>query len=109
MMITYNSGSEAIETVYTYEEWLKEYNRRETKRKIRQRTEHLYYMKQRLSGAIMAAIGIVAPLMLDGDATFSLFALPLGIFLLLTREKVMTFQKGEGKYYVTGKRNKKSY
>lgn len=31
MMITYSSGSEAIETVYTYEEWLKEYNRRETK------------------------------------------------------------------------------
>lgn len=91
MMITYNSGSEAIETVYTYEEWLKEYNRQETKRRIQQRTEHLYYMKQRLSGAIMAAMGIVMPLMLDGDATFSLVALPLGIFLMLTRKKVMRF------------------
>lgn len=91
MMITYSSGSEAIETVYTYEEWLKEYNRRETKRRIRQMTEHLYYIKQRLSGAIMAIIGIVAPFLLDGDATVSLFALPLGIFLLLTHEKVMTF------------------
>jgi hypothetical protein len=57
MMITYSGGSEAIETVYTYEEWLKEYNRQETKRRIRQRTEHLYYIKQRLSGTIMAAIG----------------------------------------------------
>lgn len=91
MMITYSNGSEAIETVYTYEEWLKEYNRRETKRRIKQRTEHLYYIKQRLSGAVMAAIGIVAPFLLDGDATFSLVALPLGIFLILTREKVMTF------------------
>lgn len=91
MMITYSNGSEAIETVYTYEEWLKEYNRRETKRRIRQRTEHLYFMKQRLSGAIMVAIGIITPFVLDGDATFSLVALPLGIFLLLTREKVMTF------------------
>ena len=54
-------------------------------------TEHLYYIKQRLSGAIMAIIGIVAPFLLDGDATVSLFALPLGIFLLLTHEKVMTF------------------
>lgn len=89
--ITYNIGSEAIETVYTYEEWLKEYNRRETKRRIRQRTERLYYMKQRISGAIMAAVGIVVPFLLDGDATASLFALPLGIFLLLTKEKVMTF------------------
>lgn len=91
MLITYSSGSEAIETVYTYEEWLKEYNRRESKRRTRQRTEHLYYMKQKLSGAVMAAIGIVTPFLLDGDATFSLFALPLGIFLLLTKEKVMTF------------------
>lgn len=91
MMITCSNGSEAIETVYTYEEWLKEYNRRETKRRIRQRTEHLYFMKQRLSGAIMAVIGILTPFVMDGDTTFSLVALPLGIFLLLTREKVMTF------------------
>lgn len=95
MMITYSNGSEAIETVYTYEEWLKEYNRRKTKRRIRQRTEHLYYMKQLLSGAVMAAIGIVTPFLLDGDATVSLFALPFGVFLLLTKEKVMIFQKGD--------------
>lgn len=91
MMIQYSIGSEVFETVYTYEEWLKEYNRQETKRKIRQRTEHLYYIKQRISGAMMATIGIVTPFVCDGDATFSLFALPLGIFLLLTKEKVMTF------------------
>lgn len=91
MRIIYNNGSEAIETVYTYEEWLKEYNRRETKRRIIQRTEHLYYIKQRLSGVIMATIGIVTPFLLDGDATFSLVALPLGIFLLLTKEKIMIF------------------
>lgn len=91
MRVIYSIGSEAIETVYTYDEWLKEYNRRETKRRIRQRTEHLYYIKQCLSGTIMAAIGIIAPFVLDGDATVSLVTLPLGIFLLLTREKVMTF------------------
>lgn len=91
MSIIYSNGSEAIETVYTYEEWLKEYNCRETKRRIRQRTEQLYYMKQWLSGVIMTVIGIVTPFLLDGDATFSLVALPLGIFLMMTREKVMIF------------------
>ena len=91
MMAQYNIRTEAIETVYTYEEWLKEYNRRKTKRRIRQRTERLYYMKQRISGAIMAVIGIITPFVLDGDATVSLIALPLGIFLMMTREKVMTF------------------
>jgi len=91
MLPVYNNGSEAIETVYTYEEWLKEYNRRETKRRIRQRTEHLYYMKQRLSGLVIAATGIIVPFILEGDATVSLFMLPLGIFLLLTKERVMKF------------------
>ena len=48
-------------------------------------------MKQRISGVVMVAIGIVMPFVLDGDATFSLVMLPLGIFLMLTQEKVMTF------------------
>ena len=90
MLPIYSKGTAAIETVYTYEEWLKEYNRRESKRRIRQRTERLYYMKQRLAGAVMAAIGIMTPIILK-DMTFSLFAVPLGIFLLLTKEKVMIF------------------
>lgn len=90
-MLPVYSGSAAIETVYTYDEWLKEYNRRETKRRIRQRTEQQYYIKQRLSGMIMAVIGIVVLFLFGGDITFSLFALPFGIFLLLTKEKVMTF------------------
>ncbi len=91
MLPVYNNESEAIETVYTYEEWLKEYNRRETKRRIRQRTEYLYYLKQRISGLIMVATGIIAPFLLGRDATVSLFVLPLGIFLLLTKERIMIF------------------
>ncbi len=91
MLPVYSNTSEAIETVYTYEDWLKEYNRREIKRRTRQRTEHLYYMKQRFTGLIMAVIGIITPLLLDGDATVSLFALPLGVFLMLTKERVMIF------------------
>lgn len=91
MIMTYNNGSAAIETVYTYEEWLKEFNRRQTERRIRQRTEQLYYIKQRLAGLVMVISGIALPFLFEGDITFSLFALPLGIFLLLTKEKVMTF------------------
>ena len=91
MRTTNNIGSEAVETVYTYEEWLKEYNRRETKRRIRQRTGHLYYLKQRLLGTVMVVIGIIILFVLDGDATVSLFVLPLGIFLLLTREKIVAY------------------
>lgn len=45
MIITYNNGSEVFETfetVYTYEEWLKEYNRRETKQKMKKRKETIH-------------------------------------------------------------------
>lgn len=93
MLITYSGGSEATEiVVYTYEEWLKEYNRRETKRRIKQRIEHLYYMRQRLLGAIAIFVGIVMPFISDdNDATFSLVALPLGIFLITTWEKIVAF------------------
>lgn len=98
MRVTYSNRSEAIETVYTYEEWLKEYNHRKTKRRIRQakrragqRIKYLYYMKQRISGTIMTAIGIVTIFVPDRDVTFSLVALFLGIFLLTTQKKIMKF------------------
>ncbi len=95
MLLAYNNELERIETVYTYEEWIREYNRRETQRRIIQRKEQLYYIKQKFSGLVMTAIGIIAPFILGGDATISLFALLLGIFLLLTKERVVMFWRGE--------------
>lgn len=83
---------------YTLEqarEIIKEENRqkaiRRAERKARRKAEKIYYIKQKLSGLTMAAIGIFTPFLLDGDATFSLIALPLGLFLVFTKEKVMMF------------------
>lgn len=64
---------------------------RRAERKARKRAETIYYIKQKLSGLTMAAIGIIIPFINDGDITFSLFALPLGIWLLFTKEKIMMF------------------
>ena len=64
---------------------------RRAERKARKKAETIYYIKQKLSGLTMAAVGIITPFILDGDATFSLFALPLGIWLFFTKEKVMMF------------------
>lgn len=91
MLISYSDRSGTIETIYTYEEWPKEYNHLETKQRTRQRIEHLYYIKPCILGGIMVACGILVPFVLDGDATISLFALPFGIFLMATWEKVMLF------------------
>ena len=64
---------------------------RMAERKARKKAERKYYIKQKLSGLTMAAIGIFTPILLDGDCTFSLFALPVGIWLLSTRKKIMMF------------------
>ena len=63
-----------------------EFKRYESRRK----KERLYFIKQKLCGLSMLIIGIAIPILLDGDATVSLFAVPLGLYLIFTRNKVMT-------------------
>ena len=76
-------------------EIIREENRQKTirmaERKARKKAETIYYIKQKLSGLTMASIGIITPILLDGDVTFSLIALPLGIWLMFTKKKVMIF------------------
>ena len=50
-----------------------------------------YFLKQKLLGLAAVGISVASPLLLDGDATVSLIMLPLGIFLILTKEKICTF------------------
>ena len=80
-------NTETIETVMTYSEWERIHTQKARKRKA----ERTYYIKQKLSGLTLAAIGIVMPILLDGDGTFSIIALPLGIYLIFTKEKIMMF------------------
>ena len=81
----------AIEYDYYTLEQAREIIRKENRQKAIRRAEAIYYIKQKLSGLTIAAIGIFTPFLLDGDATFSLIALPLGLFLMFTKEKVMMF------------------
>lgn len=76
-----------LDTLHTYTEW----KRIENRRKARRREERIYYIKQKLSGLILAIIGIIIPFVMDGDATASILILPLGLYLLFTKEKVMQF------------------
>ena len=87
MNTTIKLNTETIKTVMTYSEWERIHTQKARKRKA----ERVYYIKQKLSGLTLAAIGIVIPILLDGDGTFSIIALPLGIYLIFTKEKVMMF------------------
>ena len=59
-----------------------------TERKAK-RESLLYKAKQKLLGVVAIAASIASPILLDGDATISIIMLPLGLYLLFTKEKVV--------------------
>ena len=61
------------------------------RKKTRNKEDKQYFIMQKLAGLTMALIGLISPIACDGDGTFLLFALPIGIYLLLTKNKIMTF------------------
>ena len=48
----------------------------------------LYYAKQKLLGVVAIGVSIASPLLIQ-DATISVIMLPLGLYLLFTKEKVV--------------------
>lgn len=44
---------------------------------------------QKLMGLVMFLIGFVIPFVLDGDATISIVTIPIGLYLMLTREVIL--------------------
>ena len=79
--------------LYTLEDAEKIIDYKRQKEHSRKKSIATYYIKQKLSGFVMATIGIITPFILEGDATFSLVALPLGIYLTFTKSKVMDFRR----------------
>ena len=93
---TYNKTSNATIQYYTLDQ-AREILREEARQKrlARQRREAeykakvLYFLKQKMMGLTMIIISILIPIVCDGDATASLITLPLGLYLLFTREEVI--------------------
>lgn len=52
------------------------------------RTRKLNILKQKAMGLILIAIGVVAPVLLDGDATASVILLPIGLYLVLSNTEI---------------------
>ena len=78
---------ESVETVMTFKEWEKiHYQQLEEWKE-----EMLYYVKQKLIGLLFVLIGIIIPFFADGEVTASVLFLPLGVYLLFTKEKIMDF------------------
>lgn len=85
----------AYEDLMNNKEVLRELDRRYMARQKRiqakKRAKAIYYMKQKLLGLVLAAVSILIPVINFGDATASLILLPLGIYLVVTKERIMMF------------------
>lgn len=92
MIVDYETYTYKPKTIRLYT--LEDAERFLAKRKIRvlnkERKHTIYFLKQKLCGLIMIGLGVVVPV-IDGDATISLFTIPMGIGLLLTKQRVMCF------------------
>ena len=54
----------------------------------RKREKEVYFIKQKLCGFALSVVGML-PIFLEADATFSLFAIPLGLLLMTSRKRVI--------------------
>ena len=65
---------------------------RDAKRRKRQRAaakRRKYFLIQRAVGLVLVATNVLAAYVLDGDITAAVFLVPLGIYLMLTKEQVL--------------------
>lgn len=68
----------------TYHEWEQIHNAI----KEEKRTEKRYFVKQRILGGALVAASVLIPALLQ-DITASVFLLPLGVGVMVTKEKVI--------------------
>lgn len=67
---------------------------REAKRRKRQRAaaqRRKYFLIQRSVGLVLVVTNMLAAYIMDGDITAAVLLVPLGIYLMLTKEQVLEF------------------
>lgn len=68
----------------TYSEWEQIQNAI----KEEKRTEKRYYTKQKIMGGVLVLCSVLCPLLLQ-DITASVFLFPLGVAVMVTKDKVI--------------------
>lgn len=61
---------------------------RRRKAEKRKREKEVFFIKQKLCGFALSVVGML-PIFLEADATFLLFAIPLGLLLMTSRRRVI--------------------
>ena len=68
----------------TYSEWEQIHNAMKEEKK----QENRYFIKQRILGGVLVAASVLIPALLQ-DITASVFLFPLGVAVMVTKEKVI--------------------
>lgn len=87
-------------------EAITEYMRAERHRRRREqlrRQRRWYFIKQKLTGIAVLAFTAFAVWLLDGDATIAVLTVPLGLYLIFSREMLIT----DNFYWQTKERRRK--
>ena len=63
---------------------------RDKQRESRQRQRRQYFLKQRLTGIFLLVFTVLAVIVTGGDATRAIITVPLGMYLVFTKEMVLT-------------------
>lgn len=58
-------------------------------REHRRRQRRQYFLKQRLTGIFLLLFTILAVMLTGGDATIAIITVPLGLYLVFTKEMVI--------------------
>ena len=58
-------------------------------RERRRRQRRQYFLKQRLTGVFLLAFTVLAVMVTDGDATIAIITVPLGLYLVFTKEMLL--------------------
>ncbi len=86
-----NYTEDAYQQGYTdaIEDMRKRHERR-IKRQQERKARRWYFFKQKAAGLMMLVLTVVAVRALDGDATVALITVPLGLYLVFTKEMAIT-------------------
>lgn len=63
--------------------------RRRKQREYRRQQRRWYFIKQRLFGIITLIFTVLAIKMLDGDATIAVITVPIGLYMIFSKEMLL--------------------
>ena len=51
--------------------------------------KRLYFRKQKICGVALIILSVISALLLDGDITVALILVPLGLYAIFTKKKIL--------------------